>query len=581
MVGGMQWFVPSCLPARLTHRLQVYMVEPPDLELSFTGAAALAAKGFPAIGELIDAAVEKACRQLLVLPNRVYFPLTTLEQTERLFPNCLGMLPREGAEPSTRPNLKKHGTFPGQALLAAPPPLGVLSVRPVRATDLYAVDSRIFGTDSSDPYVVVGLADQEWHSVAVKRSTEPVWAGDIDGDDWTAGAAQLLVYNPLQQLHLAVWDKATGGLEDLGKRDAPIGIATDRLMMQLICHRLGSPNVYDAQARRATLQIPLNRPNKGRGSARQSDGRSPCWRGDEQQRAKMFHQLDTDASGSLDREEMQTMLRLLTGNDGGAAPNLMSDPRLKALLDACPPDGSISFEDFDAAVADGGALTVEILWRPIKPIGGPRSTSCCLRPDTPCMVALSIVWTVLSPRWHAGLAQGVLPKLDTYMAPADDSAEEDEEEELVDARMWSSAHLVDPVFEKALPFYLSTVDPGTNEPDGPQQVVTQLLIDYDPDRQLCFRLVVSRSTGAAAKPSAGDPSSPTTNSSSPATPPRRKPGLQRQQSSASLAQIPTLHSDQSPTGRRREDATPQKHKNNRSKRCVLRSRLCMDGVDHA
>jgi len=86
-----------------------------------------------------------------------------------------------------------------RASMNRPAPICVLKVTAIRAKELKAADMNLFSQASSDPYLKVRLADQEWRSPIVKATLNP---------EWTTGVRSkyFLVYNKDQTMRIDIFD---------------------------------------------------------------------------------------------------------------------------------------------------------------------------------------------------------------------------------------------------------------------------------------------------------------------------------------------------------------------------------------
>lgn len=159
--------------------LVIYFLDPPVLDFDFTQLAEMAELGFTE-GRLTRI-IENLIANRLVLPN-VWF----------------------------RPFLQNEEIV-DTATLRDPKPVGVLRVSVIEGRHLYGNDSHLFSNPTSDPYVRIRLADDEWQSCRREETCHPKWLTDPE----TIGSEQIspdevqhdfLVFDVGQTLRIEVFD---------------------------------------------------------------------------------------------------------------------------------------------------------------------------------------------------------------------------------------------------------------------------------------------------------------------------------------------------------------------------------------
>lgn len=159
--------------------LVIYFLDPPVLDLDFTQLASMAELELSERG--LTRIFEKLIANRLVLPN-VWF----------------------------RPFLKDEDIV-DTATLRDPKPVGVLRVTVIEGSKLYGNDFHLFSKATSDPYVRIRLADDEWQSCKREETCNPKWLTDPE----TIGSEQIspdevqhdfLVYDVGQTLRMEVFD---------------------------------------------------------------------------------------------------------------------------------------------------------------------------------------------------------------------------------------------------------------------------------------------------------------------------------------------------------------------------------------
>lgn len=153
-----------------------YFLDPPKLDLQFTGVASIAS--YPGVITRIRKIIETVISEFAVLPNVVAIPLGTEEQ---------------GVD---------------RKKLHVPAPRALLRVTAVKASDLIAADISFFGRATSDPYVRIRMSDADWRSSTAKKTLNPVWKrGDVAHD--------FLVFDPEQRMNIEVYDEDVYSQDDL------------------------------------------------------------------------------------------------------------------------------------------------------------------------------------------------------------------------------------------------------------------------------------------------------------------------------------------------------------------------------
>lgn len=159
--------------------LVIYFLDPPLLDMDFTQLASMAELELSERG--LTRIFEKLIANRLVLPN-VWF----------------------------RPFLQNEDIV-DTATLRDPKPVGVLRVTVIEGSRLYGNDFHLFSKATSDPYVRVRLADDEWQSCKREETCNPKWLTDPE----TIGCEQIspdeiqhdfLVYDVGQTIRIEVFD---------------------------------------------------------------------------------------------------------------------------------------------------------------------------------------------------------------------------------------------------------------------------------------------------------------------------------------------------------------------------------------
>ena len=156
----------------------IYFLDPPVLDLDFTQLAEMAELGFTE-GRLTRI-IENLIANRLVLPN-VWF----------------------------RPFLQNEEIV-DTATLRDPKPVGVMRSTVIEGRHLYGNDFHLFSKPTSDPYVRIRLADDEWQSARKEETCNPKWLPDPEtiGSELPQDEVQhdFLVYDVGQTLRIEVYD---------------------------------------------------------------------------------------------------------------------------------------------------------------------------------------------------------------------------------------------------------------------------------------------------------------------------------------------------------------------------------------
>mmetsp|Transcript_100272 Transcript_100272/g.239063 ORF Transcript_100272/g.239063 Transcript_100272/m.239063 type:complete len:559 (-) Transcript_100272:99-1775(-) len=147
--------------------MTAYFVDPPDLSLKFTGIGQVAQ--FPGIAGMIRGQISAAISNAVVLPNVVAVPLGTPEQGVDL------------------------------ARLKKPTPLAVLRATALRGKELAALDWNVMSKATSDPYVVISVANDKFQSSTIKANCNPEWTADNTHD--------FVVFDSDQHVWIEVFDE--------------------------------------------------------------------------------------------------------------------------------------------------------------------------------------------------------------------------------------------------------------------------------------------------------------------------------------------------------------------------------------
>lgn len=150
----------------------VYFLNPPTVDLNFTGIGKIAACA--GLAGIIRSVVDSEISKMLVLPNQLAIPIA--KQVDK-------------------------------SLLCAPKPIGLMRIHVTRASGLKGLDWRLFGKRTSDPYVYVKLAGETWKSSIIKKTCDPVWPDNEFGE--------FLVYDREQRLQITVYDSDMMDSDDL------------------------------------------------------------------------------------------------------------------------------------------------------------------------------------------------------------------------------------------------------------------------------------------------------------------------------------------------------------------------------
>ncbi|XP_026876644.2 extended synaptotagmin-2-A isoform X1 [Electrophorus electricus] len=156
--------------------LSVFFLKKPMLDINWTGLTNIL--DIPGLNDLSDGIIEDIICSYLVLPNRITIPLVGNEEI--------------------------------LAQLRFPVPMGVLRVHFLEAQDLIAKDTYLGGLikGKSDPYGVIKIGNQLFHSKVIKDCLNPKWNEVFEG----------LVYDqPEQNLQIELYDEDPDEDDFLGR----------------------------------------------------------------------------------------------------------------------------------------------------------------------------------------------------------------------------------------------------------------------------------------------------------------------------------------------------------------------------
>eukprot|EP01063_Lacrimia_lanifica_P006098 TRINITY_DN13664_c0_g2_i1.p1 TRINITY_DN13664_c0_g2~~TRINITY_DN13664_c0_g2_i1.p1 ORF type:complete len:850 (+),score=225.29 TRINITY_DN13664_c0_g2_i1:85-2550(+) len=170
--------------------VEVCFANPPTLSMDLLGIGNLAE--MPGINSILRNVIDNGIAGVCVVPNRIGISL--------------------------------NKALVSQASLTFPQPEGIMRFTLIKGDDLAAADVNMFGKKSSDPYVVVKVGAQEWHSPIQKKTLNPVWK--------TENRHDFLVYTKTQ--HVSVncfdWDKVSA--------DDSLGMCRKQDVRKLITERI-------------------------------------------------------------------------------------------------------------------------------------------------------------------------------------------------------------------------------------------------------------------------------------------------------------------------------------------------------
>lgn len=154
--------------------VEVYLVNPPELDFDFTGAANIA--DLKIVKSVLQKTIRGQLKKLLVVPARI----------------AIDLLPDDDAD---------------EAELKCPEPIGALRVLVKSANDLRGDDISFTGKRTSDPYVTIEVGQEMWKSSVVKATCNPVWEhGNVH---------DFMVYDSGQNITFEVYDWDRVGADDL------------------------------------------------------------------------------------------------------------------------------------------------------------------------------------------------------------------------------------------------------------------------------------------------------------------------------------------------------------------------------
>lgn len=128
--------------------VQVYFANPPDIDVGFAGAARIV--DVPGLRGAIRGAIDSAVAGICVLPRRIAYDMNEENGIDAVDLNY-------------------------------PQPINIARFTLFSASNLIASHFRLFGANTSDPYVVVYLGIEQWTSPTIKRNLNPVWGKNGKG----------------------------------------------------------------------------------------------------------------------------------------------------------------------------------------------------------------------------------------------------------------------------------------------------------------------------------------------------------------------------------------------------------------
>lgn len=169
--------------------IQVYFLNPPDVDIGFAKAARVA--DIPGLRGAVRGAIDSTISSICVIPRRIAVDMNEDDDVDLID-------------------------------LTYPEPVGILRFTLWSASDLIAADIGVFHAASSDPYVVASLGIKTWTSPTIKKDLNPVWG---DGNGITT---DFLVHDDYQKLSLKVYDY------DFGTSDDLIGVSGHQALHELV-----------------------------------------------------------------------------------------------------------------------------------------------------------------------------------------------------------------------------------------------------------------------------------------------------------------------------------------------------------
>jgi len=169
--------------------MEIYLANPPDLDLEFSGIANIAE--LPGLRGIVRTAISNIINGLFVLPSRIAVDLHDDDDLDAVD-------------------------------LKFPDPLGILRVTLTSATDLVGVNMTLFHGCTSDPYVIAKLGQDAWQSPTVKKTLVPVWK--------EKNITEFPVYDTSQLICFSVYDDQIIKHDDLIGRSESLQV--DRFAAQ-------------------------------------------------------------------------------------------------------------------------------------------------------------------------------------------------------------------------------------------------------------------------------------------------------------------------------------------------------------
>jgi len=172
-------FTPPATAPPFFGGLQIYFLNPPNVDLEFHGAAKVAA--CPSIHSILRTTISDLLAGIVVLPNMIAVDMNTEDSKDAVD-------------------------------LKYPEPIGVLQLNLLKGEELLACDGGVITKPSSDPYVETKFGCTTWTSPVIKNTLNPEW-----GEGGKGITRNFFVHSLSQVASFSVLDEDFTGSDLIGK----------------------------------------------------------------------------------------------------------------------------------------------------------------------------------------------------------------------------------------------------------------------------------------------------------------------------------------------------------------------------
>ncbi|CAE8647263.1 unnamed protein product, partial [Polarella glacialis] len=191
--------------------MEIYFVNPPEVDLDFTGLASVAE--CPGLRGRVRTAINDVMNNFMTLPQRIPVDLCEdddVDLADLRFPMPLGILRITLLSAEDLPAADfdwHHAGKSFKAVLAEMVGLSHLTGEAREASPgqplSSAYESVFKKNQTSDPFVVISLGQKKWESAVMRKTTSPDWSKDCSD---SSNVADMAVYEMGQNVSIGVWD---------------------------------------------------------------------------------------------------------------------------------------------------------------------------------------------------------------------------------------------------------------------------------------------------------------------------------------------------------------------------------------